>query len=325
MVEPFHDFHTHADVGEANQSLVDGVGVKTEFQHGHDNMGGILDRCGVQERNAVGELVDSEKSMIVFGGVGNRIGGLRTTPGYFLQVVVFGKGEEGVEFGVVVVEDQFGGMLKEFEFLDGLLRLVLEKLGVGHADIGQDADGGSDDVGEGLHLVGFGDAGFEDGQVMVFRHAPDREGHADLGVVAVGTSHDEEVVVEHSVEPFFDNGFAIRAGDADDGVVELGAVVLGEGLQGGESVVHNEEIALRVEVGGGGVGDHKVVHAVAGQFGDVSVAVVLAGLEGEEEGLVGFADFPAVEAQAGDVDSVIADDALQRVDYMGNIGNGHFQ
>ena len=37
------------------------------------------------------------------------------------------------------------------------------------------------------------------------------------------------------------------------------------------------------------------------------------------------ADFPAVVAQAGDVDPVIADDALQRVDYMGNIGNGHFQ
>ena len=96
-------------------------------------------------------------------------------------------------------------------------------------------------------------------------------------------------------------------------------------MQGGECVIHNEEIALRVEVGGGGVGDHKVVHAVAGQFGDVSVAVVLACIEGEEEGLVGFADFPAVVAQAGDVDSVIADDALQRVDYMGNIGNGHFQ
>lgn len=325
MVEPFHDFHAHADVGEANQPLVDGVGVKTEFQHGHDNMGGILDRSGIQERNAVGELVDSEKSMIVFGGVGNRVDRLRTAPGYFLQVVVFGKGEEGVEFGVVVVEDQFGGVFKEFELLDGLLRLVLEKLGVGHADIGQDADGGSDDVGEGLHLIGFGDAGFEDGQVMVFRHAPDRKGHADLGVVAVGTSYDEEVVVEHSVKPLFDDGFAIGTRDADDGVVELGAVVLGEGLQGGESVIHNEEIALRVEVGGGGVGDHKVVHASAGQFGDVVVPVVLSGLEGKEEGLVGFADFSAVVAQAGDIDPVIADDALQRVDYMGNFGNGHFQ
>lgn len=325
MVEPFHDFHAHADVGEANQPLVDGVGVKTEFQHGHDNMGGILDRSGVQERDAVGELVDSEKSMIVFGGVGNRVDRLRTAPGYFLQVVVFGKGEEGVEFGVVVVEDQFGGVFKEFEFLDGLLRLVLEKLGVGHADIGQDADGGSDDVGEGLHLVGFGDAGFEDGQVMVLRHAPDREGHADLGVVAVGTSHDEEVVVEHSVEPLFDNGFAIRAGDADDGVVELGAVVLGEGLQGGEGIAHNEEISLRVEVGGGGVGDHKVVYAGAGQFRDVAMAVVLASLEGEEESLVGFVHLATVVAQASDIDPVIADDALQRVDYMGNIGNGHFQ
>ena len=123
------------------------------------------------------------------------------------------------------MENQFGGMFEEFQFFDGLLCLISEKLGVGHADIGQDTDGGSDDVGEGLHLIGFGDAGFEDGQVMVFRHAPDREGHADLGVVAVGTSHDEEVVVEHGVKPFFDNGFAIRAGDADDGVVELGAVV----------------------------------------------------------------------------------------------------
>lgn len=325
MVEPFHDFHAHADVGEANQPLVDGVGVKTEFQHGHDNMGGILDRSGIQERNAVGELVDSEKSMIVFGGVGNRVDRLRTAPGYFLQVVVFGKGEEGVEFGVVVVENQFGGVFKEFQFLNGLLCLVSEELGVGHADIGQDADGGLDDVGEGLHLIGFGDASLEDGQVVMLGHAPYGKRHANLGVVAVGTSHDEEVVVEHSVEPFFDDSFAVGTGDADDRVVELGTVVFGEGLEGSEGVAYDEEIAFRVKVGGGEVGYHEVVHASAGQFGDVAMAVVLVGLEGEEESLVGFAHLPAVEAQAGDGGPAVADNGLQRVDNMDNIGKNHFQ
>ena len=101
--------------------------------------------------------------------------------------------------------------------------------------------------------------------------------------------------------------------------------MFGKGLEGGERVTYDEEVAFRVEVGGSEVRYHEVVHTNAGQFGDIAVAVVLAGLEGEEEGLIGLVHLAAVVAQAGDVGPVIMDDALQRVDYMGNIGNRHFQ
>lgn len=202
--------------------------------------------------------------------------------------------------------------------------LVLEKLGVGHADVRKDSNGGADDVGEGLHLVRFGYSGFENGQVVLLRHLPYGERNANLGIVAVGTSHNIEIVAKQRVEPLFDDGFAIGAGDADDGVVELRAVAQGEGVEGGEGVGYNEEITVGVKVDRSGVGDHKVVHARLGEGRDEAVAVVLRGSEGEEQGMLRLPDFPAVEAEADDVGTVIADDALQRVDYMGNLGNSHF-
>lgn len=238
--------------------------------------------------------------MIVGGLVVDGVGSLCGAPGYFVEVVVFGQGEQGVEFGVVVMEDKGVGVGEELELFDGFLGLVLEELGMGHADVGEDAEGGMDDVGEVLHLVGFGDAGLEDGEVVMVGHVPYGEGHADLGVVAVGAFDDGEVVVQQGGEPFFHDGFAIGAGDADDGVVEKRTVVLGEGVQGGKGTLHQKEVAAGIFCYAVGAGDHEVADAFLLELGDVPVPVVLCGFEGKEEGLLGLVHFAAVVAQAGD-------------------------
>ena len=259
-------------------------------------MGGVLDGSGVNERYAVRFVMDCQQGVIVFGLVKDRVCGLCRAPGNFVEVVVFGKSEQRVEFGVVVMVDEFVGVSKEFEFLDGLLGLVLEKLGVSHADVGENADVRTDDVRKMLHLVRFGNAGLEDGEVVMLGDTPYGQGHADLGVVAVRALDDGEVIVEQYGEPFLDDGFAVGAGDADDGEVEMLAVVLGEGLQGGERVVHNQEVGAGVKIGASGVGHHEVAYAVLQELGDEPVSVVLGSLEGEEERLVGYAHLAAVVA-----------------------------
>ena len=82
-------------------------------------------------------------------------------------MIVLWQGEQGVEFGVVIVINKLVSVCEEFELFDGLLGLVLEKLGVCHANVSEDAEGGLDDVGKVLHFIGFGNACLENGKVVL--------------------------------------------------------------------------------------------------------------------------------------------------------------
>ena len=116
---------------------------------------------------------------------------------------------------------------KQVQFLSSLLHAVDEVLVVGLPDVGEHTDSRADDVLKAHHLVGFGDTSLEDTQGVGLVHLPHGERHAYLGIVALGATHDVVVGAKHLVEPFFDDGLAVTARDADDGNVELLAMVRG--------------------------------------------------------------------------------------------------
>ena len=148
------------------------------------------------------------------------------------------------------------------------------------ADIGDHAYCRTDDALKLLHLPGLTDSRFEDRQNRSFDfrlstfdsfQLPHAQRHADLRVIGLRRTDDGIVVFEQLVEPLFDNGLAVRTGDADDRTVEQLADVCRQRLQ------------CRY-----GIALHERLYAFLTQFGDVSRSVVRRRMDGEEEGLLGF-------------------------------------
>ena len=169
------------------------------------------------------------------------------------------KKAEFAEIFTKLILEKTGLKAEELELLDDFAVVAREELGVRGSDVRQDADGGVDNVGQHPHLVGTGDARLEHGNVVLVGHLPDGERHPEAGIVAVGTLHHLELVVQDGGKPLFDNGFAVAAGDADDRVTELLAMFLRQPLQGRHGVFHEKEIGVQT----GGVafhhfGNHKV-------------------------------------------------------------------
>ncbi len=91
-------------------------------------------------------------------------------------------------------------------------------------------------------------------------------------------------------------------------------------LQGGNAVAYQEEVA---PVGGllqrGGIGDHEVAHALLDERGDVLVAVVLGGVDGEEERALGPQQAAAVVQQLRHLQVGAREAAVERVDVFCNL------
>ena len=96
-------------------------------------------------------------------------------------------GHDGSVYVLVVgAVDKHLAMNEKLQFFGYLLRASEEILIVSLAYIGEDADGGLDDLAEMVHLARLRDSGFENGQLVVGSQLPDREGNTNLGVVATG-------------------------------------------------------------------------------------------------------------------------------------------
>ena len=193
-------------------------------------------------------------------------------------------GQHGVDVLVVGAVDEDVAVGEELEFLCDLLATGEEVLVVCLADIGKDADGGVDDVAEGGHLAGLGDASLEDGEIVLGSHLPDGEGDADLGVVALGAGDDATVRCEKLDEPVFDDSLAVAAGDADDGNVELAAMVGGKLLEGGDNVIDLPEVDVVVG-DGASCRDDKGTDPGSVEVFDVAATGVALGGNGEEKGI----------------------------------------
>ena len=140
----------------------------------------------------------------------------------------------------------------------------------------------------------------EDGKVVIGAHLPNRQRHAHLRVIALGTTHDAVVGTKDLVEPFLDDGLAVTARDADDRDVELTAVVSRKGLKGLQCVADDDENGAGV-VGLRLVTHHKGAHALVVKIGDVSMSVVAGALQGEEQRLGGIHQMAAVDEQVADL------------------------
>ena len=98
---------------------------------------------------------------------------------------------------------------------------------------------------------------------------------------------------EHLVEPFLDDGFAVAACDADDGDVELLAMVCRKGLQGLQGVgYHDEGCFGKCLVGE--VFHYEGAQSFVVQFLDVFMAVVTRTFQGKKQSLSGVHQMAAV-------------------------------
>ena len=197
---------------------------------------------------------------------------------------------DGIVVGAV---DHRLGVVHQFEFLHTLLLHRAEVLLMGGAEAGEHADGGLDDVAQGVHLARLGDARLEDTDLRLLIEQPDGEGHADLRVVTAGRADDLLRGQQQLIEPLLDHRLAVGAGDADHGHVELVAMTLSQPLQGGQRRGHHQEVGILhprefiAAVGLQALGlDHVVAHASPIEVDDVAMAVVAGGREGEEQRLL---------------------------------------
>ena len=93
------------------------------------------------------------------------------------------------------------------------------------------------------------------------------------------------------------------ARDADDGDVELLAMVCRQGLQGFQGVVHHDEGGAR-EVFFGEALHHESTQTFVIQVFDVLMAIVAYARQGEKQGLSGIHEMTAVDEQVADAQSV---------------------
>ena len=203
---------------------------------------------------------------------------------------------------VVGIVDEGIGVLEEFEFFETLLFERGKVLLVRRSDVGEHSQRGADDVAQGRHLAWLTDAGFEDTEPTALVEQPHRERNAHLRVVGAWRARHGGSVVEELVDPLFDDGLAVGAGDAHHGDVEAAAVLFGQQLEGFEGRCGEEEggfgILCSVVVGEDAY--HETAHAAMVETVDVAVAVARSGVKGKEEGSFGIGQRAAVGEQPFD-------------------------
>ena len=200
-------------------------------------------------------------------------------------------------------------MLEEFEFLQAFLVRGGEVRFVRRADVGQHAEGGTNDVAQGAHFARATDARFEERHAAMLVEQPHRKGNADLRVVGARAARHGFRRRKELIDPLLDDRFAVRSGDAHHRDVKLQPMLLGERLQGLQRRSHEQKVGggvVRLCVVGEGA-YHKVVDAAAIEVVDVAMAVARAGAEGKEQSGFGEDQRTTVGEQAFDVCVGVAD------------------
>ena len=217
--------------------------------------------------------------------------------------------ETTVDEQIVHTVDQCRCMFEEFEFLQAFLVRGGEVRFVRRADVGQHAEGGTNDVAQGAHFARATDARFEERHTAVLVEQPHRKGDADLRVVGARAARHGFRRRKELIDPLLDDRFTVRTGDAHHGDVKLQPMLLGECLQGLQRRSHEQKVGggvVRLCVVGEGA-HHKVVDAAAIEVVNVAMAVARAGAEGKKQSGFGEDQRTTVGEQAFDVCVGVAD------------------
>ena len=160
-------------------------------------MSGILDARFVGERDVDMNIpvlvpsIDPAMAGIFVGGCNDQVGGLLTAPGEYPDALLYLRTDNGLHhLRLVHAVDECLYPFEQLQLLAHFLLLADEVLPVRLAKVGEYAERRPDDGLQLVHLVRLGNARLKDRQLMLLLHLPDRQGYADLGVIALGTAND---------------------------------------------------------------------------------------------------------------------------------------
>ena len=163
------------------------LGIVAQIEQERDAVHGIFGRGmvdkGYDEMVLLLLILDGEAGVAVADGGGEEadVVVLASAPGEAPDGAEGFLGDDGgVDVLVVGAVEKHLAVDEELEFFGNFLRTGEEIFVMGLADIGEDADGGLDDLAEVVHFARLGDAGLEDCHLMVGSHLPDGDGDADL-------------------------------------------------------------------------------------------------------------------------------------------------
>ena len=134
--------------------------------------------------------------------------------------------------------------LEQGQFLHTLVRQRVEVLLMSASDVGQYANGRTDDALKRFHLSHFRNACLEDTKFCPFVHQPDRQRHTDLRVVASRRTGNDMFGAKELIKPLFHHGLSIATGNTDHGDIKLSAIFLGQALQSLQWVSQLQEIRI---------------------------------------------------------------------------------
>ncbi len=138
--------------------------------------------------------------------------------------------------------------------------------------------------GQPLHLPGGADARFHERGDVARRQGPQGRGDAQLAVVGTGAGMEGLAVAEEGGEPFFDNGFSVAPGDADDGGATGLAPRADEGLKSDEGIGEAQDVGVGEDAAARIGCHHEVPNAFLPGFAQVGVAISPGAAEGQESG-----------------------------------------
>ena len=211
--------------------------------------------------------------------------------------------EGGSERFEVAVEDDLRTIAEKTEFLVEFFLSGGEIFVMGVAEHGENTDVGSYDAGEGLHLSRLGDACFDHGKGFISRDHQQREGNADLRIVASRTAEQFYGGWNQLRDPLFDGGFAAAAGDGYYFPGEVVAMVRGQLLQGRHGIVYADESCLRKGCRVEGSFYEKSPYATIVNLFDEVVSVTVSGADRNEQRRVAYRETAAV--RYGRIDSPV--------------------
>ena len=183
---------------------------------------------------------------------------------------------------VIAMIDDFRSTARQNQFLVALLLQIEEMFLVGVADGGKDRHVGPDDALQPLHFARLGDAGLEDGQLLVALQHQHRERHAQLGVVALGRAVELHACGQFFGDPLLDDGLAVRPRDADHRAAELRPMIGRQRLQGPDGILDDRIPAAGQRLDG--MLDQKSPGAAIVHLTDEVVRVVIGTAQGHEHG-----------------------------------------
>ena len=132
-----------------------------------------------------------------------------------------------------------------------------ETFQVGSSDVGDDAVVGFRDRAEQGDLPARARTHLHDAELHVAGHRQQGQRYADVVVQVAPGGIDFVLLGQHAADQLLRGGFAVAARDGEDRQPQLPAVFPGEGLQGLQCVVHDDQTVCLV---GAGVRERGIVH-----------------------------------------------------------------